>query len=159
MDGLDARVEHCGVRRRDDDALHAVAAVLLDAVQDGQRPVHGGVDEVLVRVLGLEVEGRGRVQDGVDTFYGFVESALLLQVLDDGLNLGRAERTGKSSYELQRVTLACRSSTHIGEIAFALELVHEPVSLFARPDGAADGVSTAEQLLDDVYRNVSAEER
>ena len=38
--------------------------------------MHGGDDE-LVWVVGLEVEGRGRVRNGVDALDGFVERAFL----------------------------------------------------------------------------------
>jgi hypothetical protein len=46
-------------------------------VKDTGRSLDGGVDEILVRVLDPEVEGRSRVRNSIDADDSLVESAFL----------------------------------------------------------------------------------
>jgi len=105
-------------RRGDNHALD-IRVVLLDGLENTKRTVHGGHKELL-RVVGLKVEGRGHVKDGVDVLDGLVESVVLSDVLDD---------------DIAKVTLA-------------LEKVLQVVALRSAADGTDSLVAVLQERLD-----------
>ena len=138
---------HRRYRRGEDDPSYP-STVLQSGFQDRRSPQHGGDDELCAaassttqiflvvrrttRVNYVVVEGRGSVDDRVDTLDSFVKSAVLRDILDDD--------------DLEALAIVC-------------ELFFEKCALAQRADGAAHRIPDFEVFLHDPYSEIAVRAR
>ncbi|GAO50291.1 hypothetical protein G7K_4421-t1 [Saitoella complicata NRRL Y-17804] len=124
-------LHHGGEGGGDDDALDLVT-VLVCSLEEGLGSLDSGVDEVLVGVLNVEVEGGSDVHDTIDASDGLVERTILDEILDlDDLELVTVLRPAL----LQEIGLLDGTGGTTDTVSLLQELLGSPGSDIASDSG------------------------